>query len=136
MEEKKKSMIDRAKASYRSRMADLRKLWGAYQNGQEDLPDLGSIYDYGLSFDYVPAGTFKGQKAGYYLYQISWGGPSEEFRFYTDRQGNPYKIEFWHLDWFEGQKIEPSEADFSFLADLFKWLIEGRDPAEEADRTP
>ena len=69
-----------------------------------------SIYtrrsEYGLSFDYVAPGTFNDQKRGYFRYQISWGGPSEEIRFYVDYGKKPYKIEFWFLDWFTGHGIE------------------------------
>ena len=60
------------------------------------------FYDYGLSFDYVPIGTFNDQHEGYFRYQISWGGPSEEFRFFCGPDYNPYKIEFWFLDWGDG----------------------------------
>lgn len=62
--------------------------------GNEDLPPFN---EYGLCFDYVESGTFEGQRAPYFRYQISWGGPSEEFRFYLNGD-----IEFWFMDWFDG----------------------------------
>lgn len=37
--------------------------------------------EYALSFDYVEPDTFDDQDRGYFRYQISYGGPSEEVRF-------------------------------------------------------
>ncbi len=53
--------------------------------------------EYGLCFDYVELGTFGDQDQDYFRYQISWGGPSEEIRFYENGA-----IEFVFLDWFCG----------------------------------
>ena len=58
--------------------------------------------EYGLAFDYVAPYTFDDQPAGYWRYQISYGGPSEELRFYADADYEVRKIEFWYLDWFDG----------------------------------
>jgi hypothetical protein len=44
----------RVPASFRRVMADLRALWNA--PGQEP-PELGRLEDYGLSIDFVEAGT-------------------------------------------------------------------------------
>ena len=60
----------------------------------EALPEFN---EYGLCFDFVEAGTFDGQRCGYYRYQISTGGPGEEIRFYDGGL-----IEFVFLDWFTG----------------------------------
>ena len=62
--------------------------------------------EYGLSFDYVPAGTFDDQSTGYFRYQFSYGGPTEELRFFVDPEHNLFKAEFWLLDWFEGASID------------------------------
>ena len=62
--------------------------------------------EYGLSFDYVQSDTFEDQPLGYFRYQLSYGGPSEEFRFYVDLEHNLIRSEFWLLDWFTGSKIE------------------------------
>ena len=58
--------------------------------------------EYGLAFDYVAPYTFHDQPAGYWRYQISYGGPSEELRFYADADYEVRKIEFWYLDWYDG----------------------------------
>ena len=58
------------------------------------------FHEYGLSFDYVEADTFDNQPKGYHRFQISWGGPSDELRFYSlDR------VEYWYMDWFDGAYI-------------------------------
>lgn len=67
------------------------------------LYDLGSLHEYGLAFDYVAPETFPDQKEGYFRYQISYGGPSEEFRFFTSGpEHTVYRVEFWFLDWWDG----------------------------------
>lgn len=67
------------------------------------LDDLGSFHEYGLCFDYVAPHTFNDQAEGYFRYQISYGGPSEEYRFYTSGPAfDVHRVEFWFLDWFDG----------------------------------
>ena len=58
--------------------------------------EIGSINDYGLCFDFVEPGTFDDQPKGYHRYQMSWGGPSDEIRFYSNR------TEYVFMDWFVG----------------------------------
>ncbi len=115
---------DKVASHLKSRITDLRHLWKDFCNEDKGIDDLGHLNEYGLSFDYVKSFTFPNQKRGYFRYQISWGGPSEEFRFYVDERCNPTKIEFWYLDWFDGasinltgKKYELMEKIFSFFAD-------------------
>ena len=123
---------DLIRASYGSRIADLRRLIAADNAGNEEgVPDLGTLNEYGLSFDYVAPGTFTGQRRGYWRYQLSWGGPSEEFRFYAERTGaSEYnytvdRIEFWYLDWFDGaHRTMRKGADFDLLAGWFANLAD------------
>ena len=97
---------ERVGKELKERIKDIRKLWRLYINGDEDGdPDLGTFNEYGLSFDYVAPNTFKKQRKGYFRYQLSLGGPSDEFRFYTNPDFSVYKIEYWFLDWFDGAKI-------------------------------
>tara|TARA_R100001443_G_scaffold116608_1_gene137539 strand:- start:13442 stop:13792 length:351 start_codon:yes stop_codon:yes gene_type:complete len=70
-----------------------------------------------LSFDYVEPNTFEGQEVGYYRYQMSWGGPSDEFRMYD----NSDKIQYWFLDWFDGAFIEVDDIE---VVDLVNSYIE------------
>ena len=75
------------------------------------------FHEYGLSFDYVEPGTFENQDEGYLRYQISYGGPSEEIRFFVSPTQNSgyygvttnwhlYRAEFWYLDWFDGARVD------------------------------
>ena len=109
-----------------SRLADIRKLWSAYQSGDEDKysEDIGTFCEYGLSFDYVAPDTFTDQKRGYFRYQISYGGPSEEFRFYADESLDVVKIEFWHLDWFDGAKRNLNGKRFELMEEIFDFFKE------------
>ena len=59
-----------------------------------------------LSYDYVKANTFANDRGehpheGYWRYQMSWGGPSDEIRFYDSN-----KITYAYLDWFDGAEID------------------------------
>ena len=123
--QRNKSCKERVSPHLKSRIDDLERLWKAYQEGREDCEDLGNIYEYGLCFDYVPKGTFRDQKIGYFRYQLSWGGPSDEFRFYCDETFEPYRIEYWFLDWFDGAKKTLTGNNFELLKEIFDWFKEG-----------
>tara|TARA_R100001510_G_scaffold55781_1_gene60221 strand:+ start:99 stop:530 length:432 start_codon:yes stop_codon:yes gene_type:complete len=75
----------------------------------EDYLEYERLFDYvnqsALCFDFVKAGTFTDQKVGYYRLQLSYGGPSTEFRIYTDKDLNIDYVEYWYLDWFDGASI-------------------------------
>lgn len=96
---KEPTCAQRWEAEKVSTVGDLRKLWEAYTEGDEDrhADDLGTFHEYGLSFDYVEPGTFTDQEEGYWRYQISYGGPSSEFRFYA----TPHSTRGWVLHFVE-----------------------------------
>jgi hypothetical protein len=75
-----------------------------------------SFYDYGLSFDYVELGTFNNQNEDYFRFQLSWGGPSEEIRFYNDGT-----IIFVYLDWYSGVGFDVTSEDW---AEFLKYFFE------------
>lgn len=114
------SCKERVAGALESVANDLSKLWEAYKDGEEEVEDLGTFGEYGLAFDYVAAGTFSDQKVGYFRYQICYGGPTEEFRFYTDAEYNVGTIEFWLLDWFDGASIDLTGSDFNLLEEIFE----------------
>jgi len=117
-----KTCKDRLSSHYRGRMKDLRLMWKNEKNGTESA-DIGPLNEYGLSFDYVAPFTWPKQRMGYFRYQISWGGPSDEFRFYIDEQHKPYRIEYWFMDWFDGaHKTFRIGKTFDFLCQLFDWM--------------
>lgn len=137
---------DLVRQHYTSRMGDLRALWHAYQhpgepcqecqgtgkqaNGRYDCEycDKGTyledsrLNEYGLSFDYVPPGTFTDQRRGYWRYQLSWGGPSDEFRFYADENKALTRVEYWYMDWFDGAKVSvaPHSRNGRLLGELWQ----------------
>jgi hypothetical protein len=87
---------------------------GDYFHEYEDL------YDYFcnslLCFDHVGDHG----KDGYYRLQLSWGGPSDEFRVYTNEDAEVQKIEYWYMDWFDGASFEISKDSESWsLCDLY-----------------
>ena len=102
---------DKVKEAFESRMEDIRILWKAENNETEDL---GKLDEYGLCFDYIGAGTFDNQKRGYKRWQLSWGGPSEEFRIYEDGT-----IEFWYMDWFDGACVDVKGDDHNLIKQLW-----------------
>jgi hypothetical protein len=76
---------------------------------------------YFLSWDYVEPFTFgDSQKAGYWRLQISWGGPSSEFRIYADSEKDIGKIEYWYQDWFDGAFVDVPFNSVSWdVCDMF-----------------
>ena len=72
------------------------------------------FHEYGLSFDYVEPNTFEGQTRGYWRFQLSWGGPSDEIRFYVKEQDNGptelEKAEYWYMDWFDGASEDVTQS--------------------------
>ena len=110
MEKKCKDLV---RGAFKSRMGDIRKLFKAGYG--VTIPDLGKLEEYGLCIDYVPANTFKEQPTGYKRYQISWGGPSEEFRVYA-----PNHVEFWYMDWFDGAMVKVEGSDAEIIREIVK----------------
>ena len=80
-----------------------------------DLFDYANIT--ALSWDYVEPGTFEDQEEGYYRLQLSWGGPSDEFRIYTIADTLEIDvIEYWYMDWFDG-------ASVNVMPDTLSWDV-------------
>jgi len=114
----------RVKSHLKSRVADLQKLWTAYQNG-EGVENLGTFEDYGLCFDYVASGTFDGQEEAYFRYQISCGGPSDEFRFFCNHDRRTcYKIEYWFMDWFDGASLHLTGKAEKLMREIWEYFVE------------
>lgn len=103
-----KKCKDLVKEAFNSRMGDI-KLILQDVGVANDLPQ--DISEYGLSIDFVPANTFEGQREGYTRYQLSWGGPSEEFRVFTTIP----RVEFWYLDWYDGASVQLSNRDANII---------------------
>ncbi len=115
--------IDKVKNASANRTDDIRRLLDEeYKGNEEGLEDIGTLNEYGLDFGYVAPGTFTDQERGYFRYQISWGGPSEEYRFYVDNDLTPYKVEFWYLDWFDGAPHVMRGKDLDTMLEVFDYF--------------
>ena len=126
---------DRINGHLLDRLDDLLRLWAAYQNGDEEVEDLGSFCEYGLSFNYVAPDTFTDQNYGYYRYQLSWGGPSDEFRFMTeDPEATAPPIEYWFLDWFDGAHIHLKGEDYDLLHEIWQFFVDIGSTQAEYDK--
>jgi hypothetical protein len=83
--------------------------------------EIGNLFEYGLSFDYVSPS--KNNPEGYFRYQFSWGGPSDEMRIYAqkinDCRFSVYKVAYWFMDWFDSAHKNLSGDDFKFIDELF-----------------
>ena len=87
---------------------------------EDRLKELHTVE--GLCFDYVDPNTFTDQKEGYWRWQLSWGGPGDEFRIYVNPDKSVHRIEYWYLDWYDGAKVtldpEKHSDAWSHLADM------------------
>jgi len=70
---------------------------------QEDLKN--PEYE-ALGFDYVEPHTFNDQPEGYWRWQFSWGGPSDELRGYVNEHKELHRLEYWYLDWGDGAFVQ------------------------------
>jgi len=111
-------------SAFKSRFEDLMLLYNAWLDGSEVVEDLGSLNEYGLSFDYVKANTFDDQEEGYFKYLISWGGPSEEFRIFVNKRLAVTAVEFWRMDWFDGAKFDLSGEELTKFTEFFENYLE------------
>jgi len=90
--------------------------------------DLGNINEYGLCFDYVSPGTFTDQREGYFRWQLSTGGPGDEFRFYVNPDCSVHLVEYWFLNWSDGAQVILSGSDEDLLLEIWESLF--RDQAQ------
>ena len=86
------------------------------------MADWDSLNEYGLALDKVAPDD----DGPYIRYQISWGGPSEEIRFYN------HKIEFVYMDWFDIARRDISNLEWAqWLKEYFRSnalsIFEGND---------
>ena len=114
------------------RLDNLREMWEAYCDPDNDdnyTEDGECLNEYGLSFDYVKPHTFCDcdsdypdddcdDTSGYWRYQLSYGGPSDEFRFHDDGT-----IEYRYHDWFDGAGRNLRGADYRFMEELVESIF-------------
>lgn len=122
--QKKLTCADIVEYAMDNRLDEMKELWEVYLGRKEPTDEIteDSYLEYGLSFDYVDAGT-DSTDDNYFRYQISYGGPSEEIRFfcYKDHQGNWVlsEAEFWYMDWFDGASATITGKDYEFVKEVF-----------------
>ena len=78
-----------------------------WKERQEDLKD--PEFD-ALGFDYVEPHTFTDQIEGFWRWQFSWGGPSDELRAYVNEHKEIHRLEYWFLDWGDGAHVQVSSS--------------------------
>lgn len=120
---KEKKCIDLVNKNYQSR---LKQISNAYNNENLDIAQW--LSEYGLSWDYVVSDTFDNQSEGYYRWQLSWGGPGDEFRIYTDNDKNIKSVEYWYLDWFDGASIRVHDDVIYHICQMFLDCSEHPEP--------
>ena len=91
--EPKRTIEQLAHEHMEARARDIRDIMERQEDTNETIADQAyeDFYQYGLCFDYVAPYTFEDQRAGYWRWQISWGGPAEEFRIYVDPETDRVK---------------------------------------------
>jgi len=100
----------------------------------EDLKSYEDFFNYvnqsGLSFDFVPVNTFKDQDRGYWRFQMSWGGPSDEFRIYVDDRNVIEYIDYHYLDWFDGASKRVKHNIINNICEMFLECSETKNASE------
>jgi hypothetical protein len=100
----------------------------------EDLNFYESLFDYanqsGLGFDFVSVDTFENQERGYWRFQMSWGGPSDEFRIYVDATNKIDYIDYHYLDWFDGASVRVRD---DIIYDICEMFLDGCDNKDFSD---
>jgi len=130
MERTNETCEERIRRSLCEEVDVIRKLWDLEKAGDENGdPDHGTLNEYGLCFDYVAAGTFNlsirlsmlpDPKTGYFLWQLSTGGPGDEFRFYCDPAFSLDRVEYVFLDWYDGATVKLDGADLDLLREIWE----------------
>ena len=104
-----------------------------FEDNNEEYDCYEDFFDYcnqtGLSWDFVERNTFEGQTRPYFRFQLSWGGPSDEFRIFVNADQSIDHIEYWYMDWFDGASINVPHDSTSFdVCSMFLDCEEQREP--------
>jgi len=92
---------------------------------------VDALCNYGLSIEYVLPGSNKGR--GFLRWLVSWGGPSDEWRFYfVPGENKPYRIEYIYSDWFDSAKVVCTKGRVANL--LWDWLNDVGTPDYEYNK--
>jgi hypothetical protein len=133
---KKETCQDLVRKKYNGRLADLESAYHyfsiekdsakAAHHDHENLKNYEDFHDYvnqlGLSFDFVDPSA-DGRPCGYWRWQLSTGGPGDEFRVFTDIYKNIDRVEYAYLDWFDAASHEIRDIPAA-LRDALEWFLE------------
>ena len=101
---------------YNGRLEQLRATMADVDKAEKD--ENGITW---LDFSYVEAHTFNGQERGYYRWQLSWGGPSDEYRIWMNPNGIEH-ITYHFMDWYDGAEMEVYDNEIQeFIEDVFEF---------------
>ena len=85
--------------------------WASEKKRLHAMTDT-EIREYPLSFSYVEANYFANDRGehtheGYHRYQMSYGGPQDEIRFYVVSDAEfSHKVTYAFLDWYDSAEID------------------------------
>ena len=118
------SVERRAQDAHQSRRKQLADIFRRMDSDINEIADnaMTEWHEFGLSFDYVEPFTFDDQRDGYWRFQISFGGPSEELRAWFDSNDQLRALEFWFLDWGEGAMVDV--IDCPTMRQAIEWNYE------------
>ncbi len=102
---------DLIQQKFQDRNNDISDIFQLKNDYQEYDNSYEALNEFGLSIDYIEPNTFEDQEHGYIRYQLSWGGPSDELRFYLDDNKELYKCDYAYMDWFDGAVIDVTEEE-------------------------
>jgi len=94
-----------------------------YEDPDACTEEYGNLEEYGLCFDYVAPCTFPDQVEGYFRYQLSFGGPSDEFRFYTNPDFSVHRIEYVYMEWYDIAKSILYGKNYKLLNEIYERLF-------------
>ena len=126
--QKKISCADILPYAMENRLNEMKEMWDVFCGRKKPTEDIteDTFHEYGLSFDYVDED--ENDDNNYFRYQISYGGPSEEIRFfcYKNHRGNWVfsEAEFVYMDWFDGASDMITGEHAEFMAELFDFFNE------------
>jgi len=96
----------------------------------EDLRKYRDFFDYvnefGLCFEKIENAPrwYLDKSHNYFRWQLSWGGPADEFRIYLTGDEKIERVEYWYFDWFDAANLKIEKLP-GVLQDTLEFLIEG-----------
>ena len=119
--DEKRDLNKELKEHFKIDFKELKRLFKDYRDGGDE------IYDYGLWFSYEVE-----DKEGFFRWLLSWGGPSTEFRFFTNPDLTIRRIEYVFMDWYVRTDYELTGEEFKVLEEIYNELFKDSGACEVA----